>query len=88
MPPFDPQELVPSEKLVEITPSPGLAEAVTVDVEAAGDVVLNPDGNAQLANDNPQMGAGPAGALPTINESLAKFPVFNEPIKRFVEVLL
>lgn len=88
IPPFDPQEFVPSEKSVETTPSPGLAEAVTEEVEAAGDVVLNPAGNAQLANDNPQIGAGAVGALPTVNESLAKFPVFNEPIKRFVEVLL
>ena len=35
---------------IDAIPAPGDADAVTLDVVGAGDVVLNPDGNAQVAS--------------------------------------
>ena len=69
-------------------PAPGDAEAVTLEVVGAGEEVLNPDGNVHVASDNPQTGLGAGGAMLTVSESLALFPVSSVPIKRLVDVLL
>ena len=71
-PPFEPQESVPSLNAEETTPAPGEAEAVTLEVAGTGEAVLNPVGNVHCAMDNPQTGAGPIGALLTVNVSVAE----------------
>ena len=90
--PLEPQECVVPELFwvlsIDAIPAPGDADAVTLDVVGAGDVVLNPDGNAQVASDNPQTAVGAGGAVLTVSESLALFPVSRVPTKRFVDVLL
>lgn len=86
IPPFEPQECVTPELFcvlsTEIIPAPGDAEAVTLDVVGAGDVRLKLVGKSHPAMLNPQVGAGVAGALLTINESVAKLPVSSVSIKR------
>ena len=69
-------------------PAPGDAEEVTLEVFGAGEVRLNPDGNAQVARDNPQTGLGAGGALLTVRVSLALLPVSRLPTKRLVDILL
>ena len=69
-------------------PAPGEADAVTVEVVGAGEVVLNPVGNVQVARDNPHTGLGPGGVVLTVRVSLALSPVSSVPIKRLVEVLV
>jgi hypothetical protein len=73
---------------MELIPAPGEAEAVTLEVVGAGEVVLNPEGNVQVARDDPQTGEGPGGALFTISESVALFPVSSVPIKRLLVVFV
>ena len=69
-------------------PAPAKADAVTVEVVGAGELRLNPDGNAQVASDNPQTGLGAGGALLTVRVSLALLPVSRLPMKRLVDILL
>ena len=69
-------------------PAPGEADALTVEVVGAGEEILNPAGNVQVASDNPQTWGGAGGAVLTVSVSLALFPVSSVPIKRFVDVLL
>lgn len=93
IPPFDPQELlVPpvwsSALLYGLIPTPGDADAVTLEVLGAGEEALNPVGNAQVARENPQTALGTGGAVLTVRESLALFPVSSVPTKRLVVVLL
>ena len=90
--PFEPQECVTPELFcvlsIEVIPAPGEAEAVTVEVVGAGEVMLNPEGNAQVARDDPQTGLGVGDALLTVSVSLALFPVSSVPIRRWVVVLV
>ena len=61
---------------------------MTLEVLGAGEEVLNPVGNVQVARGNPHTAAGAGGAVLTVRESLALFPVSSVSIKRFVDVLL
>jgi len=86
--PFEPQESVPSVKSVEVIPTPGEAEAVTVDELGTGEVVLNPAGNVHCAIAKPHTSGGVAGALFTVNEAVADRPVSSVSTKRLLVVLL
>ena len=90
--PLEPQDSLVPELFCELTtdamPAPGEADAVTVEVVGAGDVVLNPVGNVHCAIDSPHTGLGPGGVALTRSVSLALSPVSSVPIKRFVDVLL
>jgi hypothetical protein len=92
IPPFEPHEWVAPELFwvlsTEMIPAPGDADAVTEEVVDAGEVRLNPDGNAQVARDKPQTGLGAGGALLTRRLSVALLPVSRVPTKRWVDVLL
>ena len=90
--PFEPHECVVPELFcvlsTEVIPAPGEAEAVTVEVVGAGEVVLNPEGNVHCANDNPQIPVPAGGAALTVRLAEAVLPVSRESTKRLLDVLL
>lgn len=90
--PLEPQDsLVPELFCVlatDVMPAPAEADAVTVEVVAAGAAVLNPDGKVQVARERPHTALGPGGAVLTVSVSLALFPVSSVSMNRFVDVLL
>ena len=92
MAPFDPHEWVAPELFwvlsTEVMPAPGEAEAVTVEVVGAGELMLNPVGNVHCASGSPQTPAPAGGALLTVRLADAVFPVSRVSTKRWLERLL
>ena len=84
--PLEPQELVPSEKEVEMIPAPG--EAVPDPLEGTGEDVSNPAGNVHCAMASPHTGLGVGEELFTVRVSLALFPVSRVPTNRWVVVFV
>ncbi len=78
--PLEPQESAPNVKEAAVTPAPG--DAVPEPLEGIGEETENPGGKVHWAMDRPETHAGAAGALFTVNGSVAKLPVSKEPTKR------
>ena len=76
--PFEPQECVAPELFwvlsIEVIPAPGDADAVTLAVDAAGEVVLNPVGKVHCARVRPHI------PLPALVEATVKLDVAVSPV--------
>ena len=90
--PFDPHECVVPELFCELSidamPAPGEAEAETVEVVGAGELILNPVGKVHCAREMPQTPVPAGGALFTVRLAEADRPVSSVPTKRLLEMLL